>query len=124
MEIIKLEDVLGTKFPAGRHTRVLIGPGSKEAKNFVIGYVVIYPGGRVPLHSHEKEEVYTILQGTGIMEVGEEAKEITAVSSVYVPCSVPHSLTNKGERDIVMTFVYSPAGLVDHWMEESEGRLR
>lgn len=120
MDIIRLDDIPGMKFPAGRHTKVLIGPGSKEAERFVVGYATIYPGGKVPLHSHGNEEVYTILQGSGIMQMGEEKRVVTAISSVYIPSDVPHSLMNQSEKDLVMMFVYSPAGWVDHWTQEAE----
>lgn len=124
MEVINLEDVSGTEFPAGRLTRVIIGPGSKEARNFVMGYVTIFPQGKVPLHSHKNEEVYTIIQGSGIMKVGKETQRVSAVSSIYIPSNVPHSLVNEGQEDLVMIFVYSPAGVMDHWDEESKVSLK
>jgi quercetin dioxygenase-like cupin family protein len=68
LKINNIDFVKGTDFPAGRHTRVLVGPGAQiEAQNFVMGHVTIYPGGCVPLHSHEQEEVYLILSGEGLI---------------------------------------------------------
>lgn len=119
------DEVRGEVFPAGRLTKVIVSPFSDlKAKNFVMGYVTIFPGGSIPLHTHPQEEVYTVLEGTGQMTVGEETKELSAVSSVYIPPEQPHSLVNQESSDLVMLFVYAPAGVVDHWAEEREGKLK
>lgn len=122
MKIARLEDIEGMVFPTGRTTRVLIGPGSVEADRFVQGYVVIRPGGSVPMHSHDNEEVYTILEGSGRITVGDEKQEVSAICSIYLPPGQAHSLVNTGNEDLTMMFVYSPAGLVDHWADELEKR--
>jgi len=124
MKIIKLADVAGDKFPAGRWTRVITGAGKLEPKNFMMGYVVIFPNGKVPMHEHENEEVYTVLKGSGEMHVGEEVQRMEAVSSVYIPPNQPHSLVNTGDEDLEMMFVYSPATIVDHWAHERKGELK
>ncbi len=105
-------------FPTSRTTRIMLGPGGVEAENFVVGYVVIKPGGSVPLHAHANEEAYTIMEGTGRMVVGDESRTVEAVCTVHIPPNLPHSLENTGDEDMTMMFVYSPAGLVDHWAEE------
>lgn len=59
MTVFQIDEVQGTRFPAGRHTRVIVGPGGPvEAQGFVMGHVTIFPGGSVPVHSHAQEEVY------------------------------------------------------------------
>ena len=69
MDIINVADVGGVEFPAGRRTRVLVGPDAPlEAERFVMGHVTIFPGGSVPIHSHEQEEVYFIIEGEGSIE--------------------------------------------------------
>ena len=45
---------------------------------------------------------------------------MTAISSVYIPADVSHSLMNQSEQELAMMFVYSPAGWVDHWTQETE----
>lgn len=125
MERVRLEDIVGQEFPAGRRTRVLVGPGSPvAAERFVIGYVTLHPGGAVPLHVHEQEEVYVILSGRGTMQVGNEIEPVEPVAAIHMPSGQPHELRNTGETEMVMMFVYAPAGVVDHWREEQEGRLQ
>jgi len=123
MKTISLSEIPGQVFPAGRWTRVITGEHGLPAENFMMGYVIIRPGGSVPAHAHENEEVYTILEGEGEMRVEQEVSELRAVTSVYIPPNRSHSLKNTGSKDMVMMFVYSPATVVDHWAQEQRGEL-
>ncbi|QQK75376.1 cupin domain-containing protein [Salicibibacter cibarius] len=119
MKTINLADIPGMTFPTGRYTRVMIGADSPiQAENFTMGYVKVNPQGSVPKHVHEQEEVYFIAEGNGRIEVGNEVKEVSAGTSIYIPSNVPHELVNTGNETMTMIFVYSPAGTVDHWDEE------
>lgn len=124
LELIKLNDIKGDVFPAGRHSRILVGKDALQAENFVTGHSTIFPGGRVPMHAHKNEEVYVILSGRGKMVVGDEAREVEGVSAVYIPSNVEHSLTNTGDENMEILYVYSPAGIVDHWEQERTGNLK
>jgi hypothetical protein len=51
------KDIEGVEFPAGRRGRVMYGENGKiNGEYFVQGYSVIYPGGSIPVHSHETIE--------------------------------------------------------------------
>jgi mannose-6-phosphate isomerase-like protein (cupin superfamily) len=119
--IHRIEEVAGTVFPAGRHTRVLVGPGGPvEANGFVMGHVTIFPGGAVPAHSHAQEELYFIAAGEGTMEVAGLSEPVNAGSYVYIPSGSPHTLSNGGKENMIMMFCYAPKGVVDHWRQELE----
>ncbi len=124
MQLVKLQDIKGEVFPAGRHSRVLVGKDKIKAENFVTGHSVIFPEGSVPLHSHTNEEVYIILSGKGTMTVGKEMKDIEGFSVVYIPPNVEHSLVNTGQENLEIIYVYAPAGIVDHWEQERNGQLK
>jgi len=123
MKIVKLDDVEGMTFPAGRTTRVLTGQNLLPTENFSAGYVVIQPKGRIPLHTHSNEEIYIIVKGTGRMRVGVEEEIVEAVSAIYIEPSAEHLLQNTGDDEMIMIFVYFPAGMADHWSEEMAGKL-
>ncbi|MGQ9647279.1 MAG: cupin domain-containing protein [Thermodesulfobacteriota bacterium] len=124
MKIVKLGEVEGMTFPAGRTTRVLTGENRLPAKNFTAGYVVIQPNGRIPLHAHSNEEIYIFLKGTAKIKVGAEEEIIEAVSAIYIEPNAEHFLQNMGEDEVIMVFVYSPAGIADHWSKELVGQVR
>lgn len=123
MKINNIFDITGTKFPAGRLTRVMVGPGAPvEAEGFVMGYVTIFPQGSVPLHRHHQEEVYVILRGTGKMHVNDETADVKAGDYIYIDSDSTHLLENTSNEDMIMLFCYSPKGIVEHWQKELEGK--
>jgi quercetin dioxygenase-like cupin family protein len=124
MKIVQLDEIEGMTFPAGRTTRVLTGPDLLPARNFTAGYVVIQPKGKVPLHAHSNEEVYILVRGTGRIRVGVKEQIVEAVSAIYIEPGTEHLLQNSGEDEMIMIFVYSPAGMANHWSEEMAGKLK
>lgn len=124
MKIVNVNDIAGTKFPAGRHTRVVVGDnGALQGEHFAQGYVVVYPGGGIPEHEHEMEETYFIISGNGMVAVGSETRAVTAGDLVLIESGLAHSLNNIGETDMVMMFVYSPKTIAEHWEQELSGKL-
>ena len=122
MEIINVADIAGMEFPAGRRTRVMVGPGAKlEASNFVMGHVTIYPGGSVPIHAHEQEEVYFIVEGEGSIEVGGEPKAVRSGDCIYIRPQKMHMLKNNATENMIMMFCYAPKKVAEHWAEELKG---
>ncbi len=124
MKIVQLNEIKGMTFPAGRTTRVLTGPDLLPAKNFTAGYVAIQPKGKVPLHAHSNEEIYIFVRGTGKIEVGSKEEIVEAVSAIYIEPNTEHLLQNIGDDEMIMIFVYSPAGIANHWSEEMAGKLK
>jgi quercetin dioxygenase-like cupin family protein len=124
LEILKLDEVEGMTFPAGRTTRVLTGQNLLPTKNFTAGYVVIQPKGTIPLHVHSNEEIYILLKGTGKIKLGAKEEIVEAISAIYIEPNAEHFLQNMGEDEMVMIFVYSPAGIANHWSEEMAGKLK
>ena len=125
MDIVNIWDIEGTEFPAGRRTRVIVGPGSAiEARHFVQGYVMIYPEGYIPMHEHNEEETYMIISGQGEMTVGGENREVKSGDLVYIPPKTSHSLKNQGVDNMAMMFVYAPKAIAKHWQQEASGQLK
>ena len=121
MTVFHIDEVQGTRFPAGRHTRVIVGPGGPvEAQGFVMGHVTIFPGGSVPVHSHAQEEVYFIARGEGVIQIDGEQEPVRSGSYVYIRPGCVHLLRNTAREDLVMIFCYAPKGIVDHWQKELE----
>ena len=125
MQLQNIFELEGMTLPAGRNTKVFVGPGQTlTAENFVQGYVTIFPNGGIPEHAHENEETYTILSGTGVVTVDGEEVQVKAGDCIFMPRNHRHSLKNTGDTDMIMLFVYSPANIVDHWEQEQAGTLK
>jgi quercetin dioxygenase-like cupin family protein len=124
MKIVKLDEIEGMTFPAGRTTRVLTGQNLLPAENFTAGYVVLQPKGRIPLHTHSNEEIYIFVKGNGRIRVGSEEERVKANSAIYIEPHAEHLLQNTGDDEMIMIFIYSPAGIANHWSEEMAGKLK
>lgn len=125
MDIQNIFKIEGTEFPAGRRTRVMLGEnGAIDGKHFCQGYVVIYPGGSIPIHDHITVESYTVLKGRGEITVDDETKEIGPGDFVYISEGRRHGLRNTGSEDMHMMFVYAPKMVVAHWAQEQSGELK
>lgn len=122
VQVIRIPDLEGWEFPAGRRTRVFAGVAGLPTQNFVAGHSQVYPGGGIPRHAHENEEVYVLLRGRARMVVGEETLDLREGDAIYLPPNVPHELTNPGPEEAWVLFVYAPATTVSHWEEEQFGR--
>ena len=66
--------------------------------------------GRAPAHTHTYEEVIYILDGEGIVHVGEGDYPVRAGSCIYLPPGSPHCLENTGAAPLRPLGVFCPAG--------------
>ena len=122
MDIVNVVDIKGMEFPAGRLTRVIVGPNAPlEAEQFVMGHVTIYPGGSVPLHSHQQEEVYYIVAGAGSIAVDDETRNVKTGDCIYLKPLSNHMLNNTSTENMVMMFCYAPKTVAEHWAQEMKG---
>ena len=100
----------------------LVGPDAPlEAERFVMGHVTIYPGGSVPLHSHEQAEVYYIAAGEGSIAVDEEVRSVRSGDCIYIRPQNTHMLKNPATENLIMMFCYAPKKVAEHWAEELTG---
>jgi quercetin dioxygenase-like cupin family protein len=55
------------------------------------------PGEVVPLHTHDYEEIITVIAGEAIITVAGESTSVRADMSVIIPPRTPHGYTNAGD---------------------------
>jgi quercetin dioxygenase-like cupin family protein len=59
-------------------------------------YLEVDPGERIPLHTHTAEEVFVVLEGTGVVTAGDEQWEASAGAIAVAPAFVRHGWENTG----------------------------
>src|SRR5204862_7197829 len=86
-----------TKETAPRYTRpegitsyLLASPRTSGAEQLTTTLAVLQPGGAQRMHSHRPEQVYFILEGSGLMTVGGETRRVGAGDCVFIPSGLPH----------------------------------
>ena len=94
-------DIL-TKTDAPRYKRdnitshLLVSKLTCNSENLAITLVEMEPGGIQHVHSHEPEQMYYILEGSGVMTVDDEQRQVQAGDCIYYPPFAKHGLENTG----------------------------
>ena len=93
----------------GALSKLLVHPetaGSHELDHRISCYA---PKAYVARHSHQRQEqVYHVLEGEGLMEIGDETRLVRKHDVIFLPPGVPHSINNTGMSDLVFIVVTSP----------------
>jgi quercetin dioxygenase-like cupin family protein len=68
-----------------------------------------------PLHTHEFDEAFYLLEGELIFQVEETLVTKGPGELVFVPGDVPHALANHSDTDTRYLLTCTPAGFERHW---------
>ena len=124
MHVLKKETAPRYIRPEGIMSYLLASPRTCSAKHLTTTLAVIEPGGEQRIHSHPPEQVYFILEGCGLMTVGNEKQRVGPGECVFIPSGQPHGLKNDG--DVPLRYfsaaapAYEPGHLEKIWALKSE----
>jgi quercetin dioxygenase-like cupin family protein len=68
-----------------------------------------------PLHTHDFDEAFYMLEGELIFQVEETLATKRAGELSFAPRNVPHALANQGDAPARYVLVCTPAGFERHW---------
>jgi quercetin dioxygenase-like cupin family protein len=68
-----------------------------------------------PLHTHDFDEAFYVLEGELIFQVEDELMTKRADELAFVPRNVAHALANHSDADARYLLVCTPAGFERHW---------
>jgi mannose-6-phosphate isomerase-like protein (cupin superfamily) len=88
---------------------LLVSEKTCGAEKLAITIVEMEPGGFQRLHSHEPEQSYYILEGSGLMAVDGEEKMVQAGDCIFFPSCAEHGLKNTGEGVLRYLSAASPS---------------
>jgi mannose-6-phosphate isomerase-like protein (cupin superfamily) len=94
MQILKKETAPRYTRPEGITSHLLASPRTSTAEHLTTTLAEIQPGGDQRLHRHRPEQVYFILEGSGLMTVGDETQRVGAGDCVFIPSDQPTGLRN------------------------------
>jgi quercetin dioxygenase-like cupin family protein len=67
------------------------------------------PGQEHALHSHEgQEKLYVVLEGSGVVRIGEETERLSPGDAAFARSGVIHSIRNPGPDRLVVMVVLAP----------------
>ena len=73
-----------------------------------VGLYNLPAGGTDPQQPHSEDEVYYVVSGRGMIDVGEEERPVSAGSVVFVAAHVPHHFHTITEELVILVF-FAPA---------------
>jgi mannose-6-phosphate isomerase-like protein (cupin superfamily) len=93
----------------GQKSYLLLGRGQFGARNLAVTWVDCPPGSVQQLHIHAGgEQVYVIVRGRGMMQVGDDTQEVEEGSLVFIPPGAEHAIKNEGDEPLVFVSAMSP----------------
>jgi mannose-6-phosphate isomerase-like protein (cupin superfamily) len=110
------------EFPGGDKTtlREILHPDKQGLElRYSLAHAVLESGAVSLRHRLAFSEVYYILEGEGLMRVGDEERRVSAGSSVYIPPGAIQWIENVGSGDLKFLCIVDPA-----WRTECEEVLQ
>jgi quercetin dioxygenase-like cupin family protein len=86
--------------------KTLISKGVTRSENLTLGIASLPPGGALNEHRHKQDEIYLVLEGSGLVRVADEELTVGAGSAVFIPGDALHSCGNTGASDLRVAYVF------------------
>ena len=81
----------------GSEIRELLAARNSCIRNQTLAEARLPTGASTAAHHHVKtEEIYYLLEGRGVMRVGEQTREVGAGDAIAIPPGAVHRITNTG----------------------------
>jgi mannose-6-phosphate isomerase-like protein (cupin superfamily) len=93
----------------GAYSKLLFGP--ETGHGTLIDYRIssYQPKGYVKRHAHKvQEQIYHVLDGQGVMEIGDERRVVGRHDVIFIPPGIEHSINNTGLEDLVFLVITVP----------------
>jgi mannose-6-phosphate isomerase-like protein (cupin superfamily) len=110
--IRNIAEVPWREFPnhfGGALSKPLVMPENARTRRIDYRISMYQPMAYVAKHKHAvQEQVYHVLEGEGLMEIGERKQVVRKHDVIFLPPGVEHSIANSGLVDLVFLVVTSP----------------
>mgnify|MGYP001456007536 CR=1 FL=1 len=116
MNTKKIEEIESFSAQEGTEIRQIFSPVDTEnVIRYSLAHCTINPGNNSKPHTMKTSEMYYIMQGNGIMHIGEEQKQVKQNEMIFVPPMSKQFLENNGKIDLILLCIVDPA-----WRQEDE----
>jgi mannose-6-phosphate isomerase-like protein (cupin superfamily) len=93
----------------GALSKPLATPETVGARHFDHRISMYQPMAYVGRHKHKvQEQIYHVLDGEGLMEIGDETRVVRKHDVIFLPPGIEHSIANSGLSDLVFLVITSP----------------
>ena len=85
----------------GFKTSLLIGESNSGSKEISIQITEVEPQKMQFIHSHDEEQCYYIVCGTGLMFINSEERDVGNGDAIFIPSNASHGVKNIGPEKLV-----------------------
>jgi quercetin dioxygenase-like cupin family protein len=103
MKVVEVKDVQSKPNPHGVDARNLSDKDSAQ-----VAYITLQPGESLKKHITPVDVVFYVLEGQGIVEIGEERKEVGADTLIESPAKIPHRWINESKGLVRILVIKTP----------------
>ena len=103
MKVVPRRDAPKLETVKGRHGEILV---SGEKAMLMIN--TIEPNLPTPPHSHPHEQLGFLIEGEGVLYIGDEKRAVKAQCSFAVPPNAPHNFDATGDKPAVLIEAFAP----------------
>jgi mannose-6-phosphate isomerase-like protein (cupin superfamily) len=103
MNTIKITEAEARENPHGIDARKLY-----DSEHAMATHITLKPGEQLKKHITPVDVFFYVLQGTGIIEIGEEKKEVNKDTLIDSPAKIPHCWYNESNEDLRILVVKVP----------------
>lgn len=103
MKIVNVKDVELSSNPHGVDTRVIY-----TTENAMTVYMTLKPGESLKKHITPVDVFFYVLEGKGIVEIGDEKREVTKDTLIDSPARIPHCWYNESDSTLRFLVVKVP----------------
>ena len=106
----------------GLISHILLQKSEVDESNLLLTWVEIEPGFNQPLHQHQAEQAYIIIQGNGEITVDKEKEAVTKGDIIYIPSNELHGILNTGGTLLVYISASTPSFDISKFYEATNFR--
>lgn len=105
MPVVFNKEVPVEQMYEGVERKELIG-SAMGAASITMGEITVYPGGRIPLHTHKVEDCILLREGAGEIHIDDEVINVEAPMSILIPAGARHMVHNTGKKPMRIIFAF------------------
>lgn len=107
----------------GSNIYELMHPQFHGNKNVSLARAIIEPGQKTANHVHKiTEEIYHVVQGKGVMSLGEKVFSICSGDTICILPGTPHDVENTGKEPLIIICCCAPP--YSHEDTEMQAKLK